>query len=343
MKEKFKLSAAFIALVFIFSFLACFPFMPSLMPAISAEVNYPNYSSYINDFVGMMDSSWKDKAEELAQKVENDTTCQIAVAIVPTLQGISKEEYAVKLFEKWGIGEADKENGVLILISPEGVPGNRPLWIEVGYGLEGTITDLEAGRIYDFMKLRLQSNFSTGVYDGVVAIANQIYAEKGMALVPYADGSTPDTNAAALESDFGQSETTAQGGFLNFIDNIFSNPCVYCCIPVFFIILIISTIVNILKRKCPRCKKIKLKIKNTIIKEATYTASGLMLVERTCSYCGFHDEKNQVIPKKTKSSGAGGFFVGGGGGGFGGGSSGGGGFGGFGGGSSGGGGAGGGW
>jgi uncharacterized protein len=338
LKEKFKLSAAFLVLFFIFSFLVCFPFMPGLIPAISAEVNYPNYSSYINDFVGMLDSSWKDKAEELAQKVENETTSQIAVAIVPTLQGISQEEYAVKLFEKWGIGKADKDNGVLILISNEGVVGSRPLRIEVGYGLEGTITDLEAGRITDFMKPRLKSNFSTGVYDGVVAIANQIYAEKGMALVPYADGSTPDTNAAALESDFVEAETTAQGGFLNSIDKIFSNPCVYCCIPVFFLILIISTIVNIFKRKCPRCKKIKLKIKNTTIKEATYTASGLMLVERTCSYCGFHDEKNQVIPKKTKSSGAGGFFVGGGGG-----SSGGGGFGGFGGGSSGGGGASGGW
>jgi len=286
----------------------------------------------------MMDSNWKDKAEELAQKVENDTTCQIAVAIVPTLQGISQEEYAVKLFEKWGIGKADKDNGVLILISPEGVQGSRPLRIEVGYGLEGTITDLEAGRIVDFMKPRLQSNFSTGVYDGVVALANQIYAEKQMPLVSYADGGTPDTNAAASESDLVGSETTAQGGFLISIDKIFSNPCVYCCIPVFFIILIISTIVNILKRKCPRCKKIKLRIKNTIIKEATYTASGLMLVDRTCSFCGFHDEKNQVIPKKTKSSGAGGFFIGGGGG-----SSGGGGFGGFGGGSSGGGGASGGW
>ncbi len=316
--------------------------MPNIIPVVYAEVNYPNYSSYINDFTGMMDSSWKDKAEELAQKVDNDTTCQIAVAIVPTLQGISQEEYAVELFKKWGVGGADEDNGVLILISPEGVQGNRPLRIEVGYGLEGTITDLEAGRIIDLMKSRLQSNFSTGVYDGVVAIANQIYAEKGMALVPYADGSTPDINTGintdTLESEFNQPEATAMGGFLNFIDKIFSNPCVYCFFPIFLIILVISIIVNILRRRCPRCKKIKLKIKNTIIKEATYTASGLMLVERTCSNCGFHDEKNQTIPKKTKSSGAGGFFIGGGGH-----SSGGGGFGGFGGGSSGGGGASGGW
>ncbi|MBU4451147.1 MAG: TPM domain-containing protein [Actinobacteria bacterium] len=335
LKEKFKLSAAFIVLVFIFSFLVCFPLISSLMPAISAEPNYPNYSAYVNDYAGVLQSGSKTQTEELIAKVEKETSSEIAVAIVSSLEGVSVEEYAVKLFEKWGVGKKKEDNGVLLLVAIE----DRKLKIEVGYGLEGTITDLEAGNIIDnvIVPKFKQNDYSTGVYDGVVAIANQIYAEKGMALVPYADGSTPDTNAAVLGSDFGQSETTAQGGFLNFIDKILSNPCVYCIIPFFFIILIISTIVNILKRKCPRCKKIKLRIKNTIIKEATYTASGLMLVERTCSYCGFHDEKNQVISKKTKSSGAGGFFIGGGGG-----SSGGGG-GGFGGGSSGGGGASGGW
>ena len=66
----------------------------------------------------MMDSGWKDKAEELAQKVEKETTCEIAVAIVPTAsKGILEEEYAVKLFEKWGVGKKKEDNGVLILIS----------------------------------------------------------------------------------------------------------------------------------------------------------------------------------------------------------------------------------
>jgi len=268
-----------------------------------------------------MQSGSKTQTEDLIAKVEKDTNCQIAVAIVNSLEGISVEEYAVTLFEKWGVGKKKEDNGVLLLVAIE----DRKLRIEVGYGLEGTITDLEAGNIIDnvIVPKFKQNDYSTGVYDGVVAIANQIYEEKGMTPI----------------SDSVEAETTVQGGFFNSIDKIFSNPCVYCCIPVFFIILIISTIVNILKRKCPRCKKIKLRIKNTIIKEATYTASGLMLVDRTCSFCGFHDEKNQVIPKKTKSSGAGGFFIGGGGGS----SGGGGGFGGFGGGSSGGGGASGGW
>ena len=308
------------ALVFIFSFLACFPFMPSLLPAISAEPNYPNESAYVNDYAGVMQAGIKTQTEDLIVKVEEETSSEIAVAIVSSLEGVSVEEYAVTLFEKWGVGKKKGDTGVLLLIAIE----DKKVRIEVGYGLEGAITDLEAANIVDNVILPKfkQNDYSTGVYDGVVAIANKIYEEKAMPPI----------------SDSGQSETTVQGGFLNSIDKIFSNPCVYCCIPVFFIILIISTIVNILKRKCPRCKKIKLRIKNTIIKEATYTASGLMLVDRTCSFCGFHDEKNQVIPKKTKSSGAGGFFIGGGGG-----SSGGGGFGGFGGGSSGGGGASGGW
>lgn len=340
LKEKNKLSITLIALIFIFSLLACFSFIPGTIPSISAEVDYPDYSGYINDYTGLMDASWKDKAEALAEKVNNDTTCEIAVAIVPTLQGITQEEYAVKLFEEWGgIGKLKEDNGVLILISPEGEVGNRPLRIEVGYGLEGTITDLEAGRIVDFMETRLPSDFSTGVYDGLVAVANQIYEERGMPLVAYSDGTTPETSTDNLGSVLIESETAAQGGFSSFIDTMFQNPCAYCCLPIFFVVLIVMIIVNIFKRRCPRCKKLKLKIKNTVIKEATYTASGLMLVERTCSFCGYHDEKNQTIPKKTRSSG-GGFFIGGGG--FGG-SSGGGGFGGFGGGSSGGGGASGGW
>lgn len=337
LKENFKLPAAFTVLIFIFSFLIFFPLIPNLMPAISAEPNYPDYSSYVNDFAGVLQSDSKNQTEDLIVKVEKETSSEIAVAIISSLEGVSVEEYAVKLFEKWGVGKKKEDNGVLLLVAIE----DRKLRIEVGYGLEGTITDLEAGNIIDNLivpKFK-QNDYSTGVYDGVVAIANQIYAEKGMALVPYSDGSTPDINASALESDFVESDSTAVGGFLNFIDRIFNNPCLYIFFPFFFIILIISTIVNIFKRKCPRCKKIKLRIKNTIIKEPTYSATGLMLVERTCGNCGFHDEKNQTIPKKTKSSGAGGFFIGGGG------SSGGGGggFGGFGGGSSGGGGASGGW
>ena len=120
------------------------------------------------------------------------------------------------------------------------------------------------------------------------------------------------------------------------LDSQWCNPFFICCIPVFLIVSLVSIIKGILNRRCPKCRKIKLVIKETVIREASYTSSGEKLVERTCSYCGYYDKKLVTIPKKTRSSGGG--FIGG----FGGGGGGGGG-GGFGGGSSGGGGASGGW
>ncbi len=97
----------------------------------------------VNDFTGTLDSGWKSSIEELCIKVRNETGAEIGVAVISDLQGITIEEYAVKLFKKWGVGKADKDNGVLLLVSMQ----ERKVRIEVGYGLEGVITDLEAGNI----------------------------------------------------------------------------------------------------------------------------------------------------------------------------------------------------
>ena len=314
-KKKFKHLFSLFLLLFLFSL----TFFFLVTPALSAEVDYPDYTGYVNDYTGLLSSDWEDMIEQLCDQVERDTGAEIAVAIVPTLQGITQEEYAVRLFEKWGIGKADEDNGVLLLISPEGEVGKRPLRIEVGYGLEGAITDIEAGRIVDSMGPTLGEDFGQGVYDGVAAIANEIYEEYGYATFV-------ETAEAPVSS----------GGFMDFFRNSF---CFFCCIPVFLISFIIWLVNYIKKHKCPKCRKIKLKIKRTVIQQPTYTEEGKALEERTCSYCGYHDQKIVKIPKKKRTS-SGGFFVGGSGGGF---SGGGGSFGGFGGGSSGGGGASGGW
>jgi uncharacterized protein len=318
-----KKALALAALVFVFLASGLYMYF-SPAGNIFAEVTYPEYSSMVNDFTGMLDSGWKSSIEELCIKTRNETGAEIGVAIVPTLQGVTQEEYAVKLFEKWGIGKKGQDNGVLLLISPEGEPGKRPLRIEVGYGLEGVITDLEAGNIINNIIIPRfkESDYNAGVYDGVYALASEIYADQGL----------------TLESTISV-ETTAQSGVSSFLDfdSQWCNPFFVCCIPIFLIVSLVSIIKGILNRRCPKCRKIKLVIKETVIREASYTSSGEKLVERTCSYCGYYDKKLVTVPKKTRSTGGG--FIGG----FGGGSSGGGGGGGFGGGSSGGGGASGGW
>jgi uncharacterized protein len=293
-------------------------------------VNFPSYSGYINDYSGKLDTESKNSLEELSAKIEVDTGSEIAVAIVNSIGGLSQEEYASGLFEEWGIGKEKEDNGILILIGIEGEAGKRPLKIEVGYGLEGVITDLEAGNIADNIIIpELQKgDFYTGLYNAIVAIGDQIYEEKGM-------GKISESSGTDVSQDISENIVIKPAIVEGF--SFFSFVWIFCMgIPV---IIVVSGILSYLfRRRCPKCKKFRLKIKKTVLKEATYTEKGLQLVERTCSNCGYYDRKEVPIPRKRRTSS----YMGGGGG-FGGSGSSGGGFGGFGGGSSGGGGAGRGW
>src|SRR4030042_2630903 len=289
------------------------------------EVDFPSYTGFINDYAGKLDSSSISSLEALASRVERETGSEIAVVIVDNLQGLTDEEYAVKLFEKWGIGKEKNDNGILILIGIEGEPGSRPLRIEVGYGLEGVITDLEAGNIADniIVPNLKKGDFYTGLYNAIIAIADQIYEEEGLPAISSGESTAPVTAETESPSDF-------VSGF----------PWgLICCFPIPFIAIIVMVIVGFFKRRCPQCRKFTLKTKSTILKAATYTETGRQLIGRTCSNCGYNDSKEINIPKKSRSS----YWTGGSGtsssGGFGGGSSSSGGFGGFGGGASGGGGA----
>jgi len=94
------------------------------------------------------------------------------VVVVTTLDGLPIEDYAVRLFERWGIGKKDKNNGVLFLVAYV----ESELRIEVGYGLEAVITDGRAGRILDrevIPHLRTD-DFDRGITAGVAAIEGYI-------------------------------------------------------------------------------------------------------------------------------------------------------------------------
>lgn len=97
---------------------------------------------------------------------------------MPSLGGQSVEDYAIDLANSWGIGQAEEDNGVLILIAVE----ERKLRVEVGLGLEGALPDGKTGRIMDeYMTPSLRQNdYSTGMLEGYKAVASQIYQEYGI-------------------------------------------------------------------------------------------------------------------------------------------------------------------
>src|SRR5690606_28986527 len=100
----------------------------------------------VHDFTATLSADEELALENLLRRTETITTAETAVVIVPTLDGLSVDEYAVQLFNRWGIGKADYNNGLLFLIAPR----EKRVRIEIGYGLERFISDGQSGAILDY-------------------------------------------------------------------------------------------------------------------------------------------------------------------------------------------------
>lgn len=121
-------SAAWLALLIFL----LFPFF-----AAAAEPSYPALSGRIVDGAKLLDAEASARIAGKLKAHEDKTTDQVVVATVPSLQGLSIEDYANGLFRAWGLGDKAKNNGALLLVAPN----ERKVRIEVGYGLEGALTD----------------------------------------------------------------------------------------------------------------------------------------------------------------------------------------------------------
>jgi len=111
-----------------------------LMSPVSATVNFPQVSGFVTDDARIIDDEVRQQLETRLQVYEQETGNEVVVATVSTLEGMPIETYAVRLFEFWGIGKSGSDNGVLLLIAPM----DREMRIEVGYGLEGVVTDYQS-------------------------------------------------------------------------------------------------------------------------------------------------------------------------------------------------------
>ncbi|MBS1760271.1 MAG: TPM domain-containing protein [Bacteroidetes bacterium] len=104
----------------------------------------------VNDFTnGFLTPSEKDALEKKLIAYDDSTSNQIAIVIVDDLKGYSAGDFATAIGHKWGVGNKNFDNGVVILISTGGGDGNRDAFIAPGYGMEGVIPDVLAGTILD--------------------------------------------------------------------------------------------------------------------------------------------------------------------------------------------------
>lgn len=146
-------------------------FWCALTVAATAELraDLPRPVGAINDFAHVLGASEVQTLTALAEDVERTTGAEIAVATVTSLDSLTVEEYATKLFAAWGVGQAGKDNGVLILVAPS----ERAMRIEVGYGLEGVLPDGLAGQIIreSFLPAFRDNAYGRGIVEGTTRVA----------------------------------------------------------------------------------------------------------------------------------------------------------------------------
>lgn len=141
----------------------------------------PDTISYVYDYANLIDASDEDEIKTIAHFIDMKTRAQIVVVTVNDLNGMALEDYSLKLLRGWGIGDKQKNNGVLLLVNKENLLSGKSgrIRIEVGYGLEGAINDAKAGRILDNYALPAfeQKEYSRGITDAFMAIASEVAKE----------------------------------------------------------------------------------------------------------------------------------------------------------------------
>ena len=147
------------------------------------KTSYPDYSNYVNDTADIVSPEMESALNRLATDLDTRTGAQVAVLTVPTTEPETLEQYAVAVFEKWGVGKKDKDNGVLLLVAPDNPKDNR-IRIEVGYGLEGALTDIQSKHIITGLMAPAcrTGDMDACVANGVFGIISLVATEYDLAL-----------------------------------------------------------------------------------------------------------------------------------------------------------------
>ncbi|MFP4473179.1 MAG: TPM domain-containing protein [Candidatus Omnitrophota bacterium] len=142
------------------------------VPARAQAPSAVSPQGYVTDNANVLGPSDEARIAALAKELENKTGDQLAVLTVPSTKPLTIEQYAVRLFEEWGIGQKGEDNGILLLAAVQ----DRKVRVEVGYGLEGVMTDALSKRVIERIMVPAfrRGEMSAGIYGGASAVASII-------------------------------------------------------------------------------------------------------------------------------------------------------------------------
>lgn len=149
------------------------------LPAWGLDTKALKPTGYVNDFSGTLDAASKQTLEAYCANLERVTGVQMAIVLVPTLDGEPIEDAANRLYREWGIGKKGKDEGILIMLAVK----DRKSRAEIGYGVEPIISDGAAGGILRQIRPILQQgNYGGALLAAAEQMGNTIAQSKGVAL-----------------------------------------------------------------------------------------------------------------------------------------------------------------
>jgi len=190
---------------------------------LARAADVPYLSGRVVDNAELLAPATSDRIGSLLKEHEARTGNQVVVLTVSALEGDSIEEYALRVFNTWKLGQKGRDNGVLLTI----VPSERRMRIEVGYGLEGALTDVAASRIIrNVMAPSFKAgDFNAGVEQGVTAIIAQLEGREAPAVaneLPGQQAKTESGSSAFPEPDLPLTERILFGAFIFGIIGLFT-------------------------------------------------------------------------------------------------------------------------
>ena len=145
------------------------------LPVLAQQIAVPELRQQVTDITGTLSTSEQQSLTQQLQDITQKTRAQVAVLIVPSTGDDSIEQYATRVFDNWRLGDAKRNDGILIIVAWS----DRTVRIQVGYGLEEKVTDALAGDIIrsNMIPAFKQQKLAKGLELAINALNNQLTSQ----------------------------------------------------------------------------------------------------------------------------------------------------------------------
>ena len=256
----------------------------ALLPGVGSAQDYPRHENiYVNDYAGVLDAGARTRLTRAITGLRDDTGVELTILTLTDRAGYAHpddfEAFATGLFNDWGIGDASRNDGILILV----VTGERKMRIELGAGYPSGY-DNEAARIIrtSFLPAFKAGDYQRGIEEGTALVIDQIARRfaSGQA-APDGSGGKPVVTLIVALLALGGVGLAAVGWIRGYF------------------------------RRCPACGARGLRVNKRTLTRATRSQEGAGERQATCRQCGYSDTSTYIIPIVSDSSSSGGSFGGG--------------------------------